>query len=408
MNASVRASAAGAPRTYNAAIMANSGGADDTPVSPTTNTTVPAPPPATPPPATPAAGTATPGPSGLPATEDGINYALVNIGDTVDNQKIKSIYAKQDNAIVFQSEDGKLTYRTNASSPAIDAAILELQRLTIKATVQLNGAYTPDVDQMIGAAFGAAMGLSDDKHVQELFKDVDAFIDAHAVSQVFGKAKDWIVFAEKDGIARLEYRDIPTVMTPIIGEFHRLAQVGRSADLSPAEIDGLNQLLGTELAAALRTTPPPDLPTAFALSKDLLQRKMEAHVRSDFTAASLTAAIVLGGVAVLTFWTDTGLLLGVTGGIIGAVISVLQRSATLEVKQFVPKSQVILQGCVRILLGILFGILLVGAVRAKLALGTLANSNDALFIFGVIAGLNERFIPDLLERVANQANTGTK
>lgn len=358
-----------------------------------------------PPPAPSAESHATPGAAGTVATAAGDNYALKNVGDSIDNLRIKKIYAKEENAIVFESDHG-LQYRVAQTSKAIDAIISEFHRVTMKAVAQLHGAYDREVDALIGAAFASAMALSDGADVTEPFKSVDRFIDDRTpVQQVFGRENGWIVYADKNGVAVLEYPELPAALTSIVGEFHRLAQLGRSS-LASEEIAGLYQLLGTELAVALRTSPAPaDLATAFALSRDLLKRKLEAHVRTDYTAASLVAAIVLGGVCAAIFWTDAGLLMGVTGGIIGAVISVLQRSATLEVQQFVPKSQVALQGAVRILLGILFGILLVGAARSGLALGTLAQGTNALFMFGVIAGLNERFIPDLLERVASSQNS---
>jgi hypothetical protein len=95
------------------------------------------------------------------------------------------------------------------------------------------------------------------------------------------------------------------------------------------------------------------------------------------------------------------------GGVIGASISIIQRGGSLTVNPFVPVSHVVFQGLIRVLLGVIFGALLVIAAQANITLGIINNNNWSLFIFSVVAGFSERLIPDILERIATNTNTGT-
>jgi uncharacterized membrane protein len=60
------------------------------------------------------------------------------------------------------------------------------------------------------------------------------------------------------------------------------------------------------------------------------------------------------------------------------------------------------QGFIRILLGVLFGVLLTIAVYANIVPGIIHGNYYSLFVFGVVAGLSERFVPDILNYIATE------
>jgi hypothetical protein len=216
---------------------------------------------------------------------------------------------------------------------------------------------------------------------------------------MFGVTENWVVFMASDGELTCDYPSISDLVAPLVTEFYRLRQLG-NASLRKNEISALMHILGTELSIALQSASHVEPQDAFSASRDFIQLRNESRMRVRYVSASLVTAVVFGLIA-WKLLNDQGLLLGCVGGIIGAAISVFQRSADLEIRRFLPPVQVILQGAVRLTLGILFGLLIVAAARSDLALGTFAANENALFIAGVVAGFSERFVPDLLTKLAS-------
>jgi hypothetical protein len=88
----------------------------------------------------------------------------------------------------------------------------------------------------------------------------------------------------------------------------------------------------------------------------------------------------------------------------GAFLSVLQRIHKLPLDPFETRSMVVFKAVARIVLGNAFGLLLYVAVRGDLLLGSVVSANPyRLLTVAVAAGVSERLIPELLERMEGQA-----
>jgi hypothetical protein len=99
--------------------------------------------------------------------------------------------------------------------------------------------------------------------------------------------------------------------------------------------------------------------------------------------------------------------IGFFGGAVGAIISVLIRSDTLRVDPYAHRYFVAFQGLTRILLGVLFGFLLIAAVKGRLVGDAFAGNNYALFILSAVSGYSEKFIPELMSKIETQGLRAT-
>jgi hypothetical protein len=88
-------------------------------------------------------------------------------------------------------------------------------------------------------------------------------------------------------------------------------------------------------------------------------------------------------------------------GSLGAFASVFSRLKDINTEGFYSKRYVCLQAFIRIMLGFLFGQLSYLLINGNIILGFLANSKNSLLIAALIAGFNERMIPEAL-RVADK------
>jgi hypothetical protein len=356
--------------------------------------------------AVPAASTPTETATAQPAVttaEDDVDYSKYGKGDLVHGIQIHHILLQYRDAIVFTSPTSRI-YFWHRLGPRGDRALVEFYRLTSKCTARLKEAYRRQVNNLLGAALAEALSMPETSDLKTAFVAVDGYIDGHGpIEDVFGHSEEWVVYLDPDGDLICDYPAVSEQSAPLLTEFYRLQQLG-NASLPTDENHALNKILGTELSIALQRTPAPSVEDAFSASRDYIQLRNESRMRALYISASLTAAVVFGLACWALIRNDLGLLLGCVGGIIGATISVLQRSATLEIRRFLPRAQVAIQGGVRITLGVLFGLLIVAAARADVALGTFASSVNSLFLAGVAAGFSERFIPDLLTKITSEGS----
>jgi hypothetical protein len=95
-------------------------------------------------------------------------------------------------------------------------------------------------------------------------------------------------------------------------------------------------------------------------------------------------------------------LIGLFGGVCGAVISVFQRAQKLQVSLYEHNRTIVIQGLVRVGLGCAFGVIALIACKAGLFLNFMNESNSRLLILAIIAGFSERLVPDFIENTSNE------
>ena len=97
------------------------------------------------------------------------------------------------------------------------------------------------------------------------------------------------------------------------------------------------------------------------------------------------------------------ILIGICGGAFGALVSVLQRITKLGLSKYAPLWYTFFQGVARIGLGVLFGVFFVLANQGDIALSAYKDNLWAIAAFAALAGISERFIPELIKRMESHA-----
>jgi hypothetical protein len=87
---------------------------------------------------------------------------------------------------------------------------------------------------------------------------------------------------------------------------------------------------------------------------------------------------------------------GVAGGVAGSSVSIVQRARSLESDPLDSAVLLGLHGLTRVILGGIFGALLVAAIKANIILGHFSDSGWATFGLAAGAGFTERWVPELL------------
>ena len=166
-------------------------------------------------------------------------------------------------------------------------------------------------------------------------------------------------------------------------------------------------------AAAASSEGAVDVARAFERTWEMIRQQIDTTARRQHLAGAATTTI-LGAGAVggsLLLWPGAApTLLPSLGGLLGAFLSTLQRTADLGFTAFSTRFQVMSEAVLRVLLGLLFGLVLAIMIQAGVALNGLSGNAASLVLAGILAGFFERFVPDLLtssmKRAAEPARNG--
>lgn len=170
--------------------------------------------------------------------------------------------------------------------------------------------------------------------------------------------------------------------------------------------------LGKALFAAFHTPQGTRPGREFRKVRLFVRKKAKERARLSYVLASLATTTVLALVVVTIYFyfriPASNLRLVILGGCFGAVgatISVLQRSPSLELDPWMSRRYHALQGVTRIVLGFIFGGIFVIASKANFVLGVIRNNPYPLLILCIVAGFSERLIPELLSKFESTQST---
>lgn len=163
------------------------------------------------------------------------------------------------------------------------------------------------------------------------------------------------------------------------------------------------QLVAAALSHALEDRRESDKRDFFVDPRELLITARLEHFQATYLLTSFVTLTVLLLAALLPT------LLGATKandivragafGASGALLSVLLRFRQIVVSKYSSKKYVVIEGIVRVVLGMAFGILFLMLQRGGLLM-TVASSNDyATSCLAVVAGFSERLVPSLIEGI---------
>lgn len=128
------------------------------------------------------------------------------------------------------------------------------------------------------------------------------------------------------------------------------------------------------------------------------------------TGAALGLGIVALAAMALSSWTTvpTPILIGIAAGAFGALLSVLQRIRDLGLSRYAHLWYSFFQGLARSLLGVFFGLFFVFANQGEIILSAYKSNYWAMAAFAALAGVSERFIPELIKRLESGSENAAK
>jgi hypothetical protein len=101
-------------------------------------------------------------------------------------------------------------------------------------------------------------------------------------------------------------------------------------------------------------------------------------------------------------------VVSIAGGVMGAFISVLERSKTIVVNEHESVFLLTVQCFLRVFLGAVLGVISIAAVTSGMAFAMFGKTPAALLLLGVVSGFSERLVPEMIEGISMQRDSVAK
>lgn len=332
------------------------------------------------------------------------DFGVVDVGDFIAGDKILRIYSRTSKHLIYEKSSG-VSYGAIDISTQQSAYIAELEQLKIQARRKFKGVHEEALESYRHSIISAIF-CADDAATNKALENLESFIkESSIVKNVVEQRDNYVVWISEFGVEHWIKR-ISEINVDVLSQFYNVKSLG----LVVVPKSKLKKFYG-KLASCLVV----GLSKGVGCKEDVFEpvKKYIDKCVVDAARFKLVVVVFLFGICVLLlavgarlyFFGVVGinvqaLLIGVFGGALGAMISVLQRAKDLKVELYESVELILLQGGVRISLGCAFGVVALVSSKSGLLLELLSQSDNKMFLLSVIAGFSERLIPDFIGKVA--------
>ena len=322
-----------------------------------------------------------------------------------DGSIISHIVGREDDFIVYVCDDGAYGWEHREIPDWAYTGIEQYEKLNAKIPTFLGQIHKEDIKALMGTSLLSAFRSRehDKETIITCFNDAWAQFKEYEKRNVLLAGNGFYLYEDENQLIKIQMsKPDPLLDKTFFEAFHLSQQASHS--LKKEKLSQANGLICNDFSNYKEL----DTKDIFRKSKSYIDTQSQEIVRIHYLLISISvacAACILFFIGFLCTPTSNNTLKTVIicslSGIIGSTVSILQRSSDVKIEPFSSGGLLAFQGATRVFLGVIFGALVPICAKANIALG-LANDNlFALFIVAFFAGINERFIPDLIKKNIN-------
>lgn len=313
--------------------------------------------------------------------------------------------AGKDFAIYSTDKSLSPVWVTSCSDSGVSEGLHKLKMLQVRASNRFKSVWKVELNDYIVHVLKCIFFDRDEERTCLALDALEEAIDSiPRVEHLIARGKNFSVWITEGGGCGYQFRDIPD-MDESTAEFTRIRALA-SALLPEEYKKKFNRKLGAVMANALRFPPGSKAPENFKPLEDMIHRAAENKLKAQLLVSTIAAATIM--VCLLYIGLVLDVVPGVInvaapaifGGMIGTLLSILERSNSITISEYESPSLIIMQGLVRLMIGGLLSYIAYCATVSGFAFSVFQDSKEAIFILGVAAGFSERLIPELIQDVA--------
>ena len=275
-----------------------------------------------------------------------------------DGSKISHIIGREADYIVFISDDGAMCWEHRDIDDLARVALSEYEKVNAKIPSYLGQIHKNDIRPLLATALLAGFRDSNktSESVEQCFKEVWSLINKVESRKILYASDSFYIYTNSEDL--IEFASIAP--NPQLGKVKSEAlhySLQAKHVLKGDKLDKANRIIASEVSEYLSN--PND--NSFTKSKNFIEQSSSDSAKIYYIISSIIFSIVTLFILLMAynFSSATSLIqplsLGAVGGVVGALVSILQRSKTLSPEPFSSNKVLAFQGIIRGLLGVVFG-----------------------------------------------------
>ncbi len=332
------------------------------------------------------------------------DFGMVDVGDFLAGEKVLRIYSRASKHIIYERASG-VAYGAVGVTAQQRIYLADLDQLKIQAQIKFKGVHDEAVQSHKNAILNAILSVKDEDVIKSSLLSFDKFIkEIPAVTNVVGQNLKYVVWIGDAGVEHW-IKEV-SEHAELLSQFYKIKSLGAIV-VPKSKLKTFYGKLASCFVVGLGNGGASD-ENVFDPVRVYIDKCVGDAARIRLVTVIFSFSIFVL-ICVASLWlyvwgvgsiNSQALLIGVFGGVLGAMISVLQRAKELKVELYESVELIVLQGAVRIGLGCVFGIVALVASKSGLLLELLSQSNNKMFLLSVIAGFSERLVPDFIGRIS--------
>lgn len=333
------------------------------------------------------------------------------VGDIVGGTKIVTIFEQRKGVVIFLTEKNTLAWKIEPElfekTDHIRFAIAKCRELHAIIEMNIEEERVAEAMVILGNALSSALLAASKREGLSYFKKITQFVETYRIKYTVTAEPTFKIYITQDDRVRF-WHDDPEAHNLAITEFQSLRNLADSL-LPATSIRQVSNRLATALRSAFKSESEEWKDNFAEIKKYIISMSM-FHVRTQYSLYSFGIGIILSlPVACLYLFSlshqiflSPSIIIGGMGGLLGAFISILHRCWDIDIDPGIPRRSLAFQALTRMCLGLIFGGIVIILAESNLVLGAINKNIHSLFVLAIISGFSERFIPDIMEKIAKR------
>lgn len=320
---------------------------------------------------------------------------------TCEDEENRNILHRNENILIFLNKTNQLGWELKNIPEPATPALQEFILINASIVTYLNRIDQKYTSILLASKLYYCLTTKNDYDIEEVFKDVKELVHSrkeNVKNKVIETSKFSVYINKNNDVNWWYYKDIPEYMIGALDELEVLS------DLSTYALPKSNKIimakkLASALGNAFNKSTYDAAKDCFKDTRSFLVKKSESYLRLKLFLISILFSsifILFVGFIPKLIPQVKIYLIGAVAGVLGAMISSLQRNNTISIEHYASEYSLYCECISRLIIGAIFGGFLVLGTKSEIFLAPFKNNIQAIICFSFISGFVERFIPDLI------------